>query len=85
VTAKADVVAPFLGRCSRAIAMNDRQIEAIVLVKLEHRAFEDCVKTALGLPAPKDAIDARGVDLATPMLILLDGQMLDVAREFRIP
>ena len=44
--------------------------EAIVLVKLEHRAFEDCIKTTLGLPAPKDAI-ARGVDLATPILILL--------------
>lgn len=54
-------------------AMNDGQIEAIALVKLEHRAFEDCVKTALGLPAPKDTIDARGVDLAMPMSILLDG------------
>ncbi len=64
VTAKADVVAPFLGRGRRAIAMNDAQIQAIVLVKLQHRAFEDGVKTALGLPAPKDTIDARGVDLA---------------------
>jgi hypothetical protein len=33
VTAIADVVAPFLGRGRRAIAMNDAQIQAIALVK----------------------------------------------------
>ena len=36
VTAIADVVAPFLGRVRRAIAVNDAQIQVIVLVKLEH-------------------------------------------------
>jgi hypothetical protein len=81
VTAIADVVAPFLGRGRRAIAMNGAQIQAIVLVKLEHRAFEDGVKTALGLPSPKGAVDACGVDLATPMPILLDGQVLPLATQ----
>ena len=67
------MLSPPIGRCRRAIAMNDSQIEAIVPMKSELRAFEDCVKTALGLPAPKDTIDARGVDLAMPMPITLDG------------
>ena len=38
VAVEADVVAALLGYRRRAIAVNDRNIQAVVLMKLQHRA-----------------------------------------------
>ena len=49
VPAEADVVAAFLRRCRRTIAMDDRGIEEIGFMKLQHRACKHGVKTAICL------------------------------------
>jgi hypothetical protein len=59
VTAEAEVIAAFLGRCGRAIALDDGDVQAIVLMKFEHRAFENGIKASVCLPSPKGAIDAN--------------------------
>jgi hypothetical protein len=76
VAADAQVVTAFLGCCGRAIALNDRDVQAIILVKFEHQAFENGIKTAIRLPSPKGAIDARVVDLRMAPSILFDRQIL---------
>src|SRR5258708_25254466 len=59
VPAEAEVVAPLLRRSRGAVAMDDARVQAIVLMKPEHRAFENGIKASVCLPAPKGAIDAR--------------------------
>jgi hypothetical protein len=81
VTAEAEVIASFLGRCGRAIALNDGGVQTIVLSKPEHRALENGIKTAIRFPPPKGAIDARVVDLRTALAILLDWQFLPLAAQ----
>jgi len=51
------------------------------LSKPEHRAFENRIKTAIRLPPPKGAIDARVVDLRTALAIILDWQFLPLAAQ----
>lgn len=70
VTAEAEVVASFLRRCGRAIAMNDGDVKTIVLSKPEHRAFENGFKTAVRLPPPKGSIDPRVLDLRGALRIV---------------
>ena len=50
VPAETDVVAALLRRCRRAIAMDDSSVEEIGLMKLQHRACKNAVKTAVRLP-----------------------------------
>jgi hypothetical protein len=65
VPAKTDVVATFLRRCRRSIAMDDCGIEEIGLMKLRHRGRENGVKTAIRLPLSKNAINARVMNFGT--------------------
>ena len=58
VPAEAKVVAAFFGGRCRAIAMNDRGIEEIILMKPRHRAGENGVHAATIHPAPPDAVNA---------------------------
>ena len=81
MAAEAEVVAAFLGRCGRAIAMDDGDVQAIVLMKFEHRAFENGIKASVCLPSPKGAIDAGVVNLRTALAILFDGQLLPLAAQ----
>jgi hypothetical protein len=81
VTADAEVVASFLRRCGRAIAMNDGGVRTIALSKPEHRAFENGFKTAVRLPPPKGSIDARVVDLREGLRIAFDRQLLPLAAQ----
>ena len=55
VPAEADVVAAFLRRCRRTIAMDDSGVEKIGLMKLAHRTCKNGVKTAVRLPPSKRA------------------------------
>src|SRR5271167_3447556 len=52
VSAVTQVVAAFLRRRGGAIAVNDREIQPPVLVKLAHRAGKNPLDAAIGLPAP---------------------------------
>jgi hypothetical protein len=59
VPAKSDVVAAFLRCCRRAVAMDDRGVEELGLMKLQYRPREDRFETAIRLPPAKRAIDPR--------------------------
>jgi len=53
MAAEPDVVATFLRRGCRPIAMDDRRVEKICLMKGRYRIRENGVKTAIGLPSLK--------------------------------
>ena len=61
--------------------MDDGDVQAIVLMKFEHRAFENGIKASVCLPSPKGAIDAGVVNLRTALAILFDGQILPLAAQ----
>jgi hypothetical protein len=42
-------------RCCRTFAVNDRELEQLVLMKLAHRAGKYPIDKALGLPSPHRA------------------------------
>ena len=83
VPAEADVVAAFLRRCRRTIAMDDRGIEEIGFMKLQHRACKHGVKTAICLPLSKCAINARVVNFWMAFLIFFDRQLLPMAPQVK--
>ena len=83
VPAEADVVAAFLRRCRRTIAMDDRGIEEIGFMKLQHRACKHGVKTAICLPLSKCAINARVVNFWMAFLIFFDRQLLPLAPQVK--
>ena len=83
VSAETDVVAAFLRRCRRSIAMDDGGVEEIGLMKLQHRAGKNGVKTAIGLPPSKCAINARVVNFWTAFLIFFDRQFLPLTPQIK--
>jgi len=73
VAVEADVVAALFGCCRRAIAVNDRNIQAVVLMKIKHRAGKNGVDTAIDHPPPPDAVNPRVVNFRTPLAIFSIG------------
>ena len=72
VTAVAEIVAAFFRRRRCAIAMNDRQIEQLVIIKPAHRAGKDGIHATVGLPAPHQPVDTRVLDFWTTFCIPFD-------------
>src|SRR5271157_2912001 len=83
VPAEADVIATLFGRSRRTIAVNDRDIEKLVLVELHHRAGKNGVDAAIGLPPSPRAIDPRVVNLRTTFAILVDRQLLPLTTQIK--
>ena len=83
VTAEPDVVAAFLRRCRRSVAVDDGGVEEIGLMKLRHRACKNGVKTAISLPFSKGAINARVVNFCTTFLISFDRQFFPLTRQIK--
>jgi hypothetical protein len=63
-----EIVAAFLCRSRRLIAVDDADINLTLLVKVCHRPRKNCIKTALDFKPPKGAIDSGVVDLRFPAL-----------------
>ncbi|WP_176079004.1 hypothetical protein, partial [Paraburkholderia tuberum] len=59
VPAILEIVATFLRRRRGAVAVDDRKVKQLVLMKLLHRARKDGIDATIGLPATKRAVDAR--------------------------
>src|ERR1700680_3693433 len=76
VPAEANVVAALFRCRRRAIAVNDRDVEEVVLMKPQHRACKNGVHTAIGIPPPEGAINARVVNFRTTFAIFFDRQLL---------
>jgi hypothetical protein len=72
VCVEADVVATLFGCRGWAITMDDRDIKQLVLVKLHHRAGENGIDAANGLPSPEGIIDAGIVDFGTAVIVPFD-------------
>ena len=85
VAAEADVVTALFGCRRRSIAVNDRNIQAVVLMKLQHRTGKNGVDAAIGYPPPPDAINPRVVNFKTPLAILFDRQFLPLATQIQHP
>src|SRR4051812_4433420 len=51
------------------ITVDDRDIKQRVVVKLHHRAGEDGIDAAIGLPSPEGTIDAGIVDFRTVVVV----------------
>src|SRR3954452_13738451 len=83
VSVEADAVATLLGRRRRAITVEDRDIKQIVLVKLHHRAGENSIDAAIGLPSPEGTINAGGVDFRTAVVIPVDWQLLPLTPQIQ--
>ena len=52
--------------------MNDRDVKKLIVVKLHHRASENGIDAAIGLPPPPSTIDPGVVDLRTALTILVN-------------
>jgi hypothetical protein len=73
------IVASLLRCRGRAVAVNDREVEQLALMKLAHRAGKYLVDKAVGLPAPHRPIDPRVVDFWETFGIPFDRQHLPLA------
>ena len=87
---KATILSPFTFLCPlkpmsprRTIATDDRGIEEIGFMKLQHRACKHGVKTAICLPLSKCAINARVVNFWMAFLIFFDRQLLPLAPQVK--
>ena len=57
-----EVVASFLRRGRRAVAVDDGKLEQLVLRKLMYRVRKNPLDAAIGLPASHHPVDTRAVD-----------------------
>src|SRR5271166_3609848 len=73
------IVATFLRRGCRPITMDNCRVEKICLMKDRYRIGENGVKTAIGLPSSKGAINARVMNFWAALLILFDRQLVPLA------
>jgi hypothetical protein len=76
VAAVPQVVASLLCGSGGPVAVNDPEIEELVLMKLARGAGKDPVDAAIGLPSPQRPIDARVVDFRTTLGIRFNRQHL---------
>jgi hypothetical protein len=76
VSAVPQIVAALLRGSGRAVAVNDREVQELVLMKPVHRACENRVDAAIGLPSPQRPVDARVVDFRTTFGIPFNRQRL---------
>ena len=83
VPAEADVIAPLLRRCRRAIAVDHRGIKEIRVMKRRHRPGEDRIEAAIRLPPAKDTPDAGMVYLPATLFVLFDRQFLPLAPQVK--
>jgi hypothetical protein len=77
--AVSQIVAAFLRGSGGAVAVNDREIEELVLMKLEHRAGKNLVEKAADLPTPHYPVNTRVVDFRQTVGIPFDWQHLPLA------
>ena len=83
VPAETDVVAAFLRRCRRTIAMDDSGVEKIGLMKRCHRTCKNGVKTAVRLPPSKRTVDARVMNFRTAFVIFFDRQFFPLTAQVK--
>jgi len=83
VSAETDVVAAFLRRGRRTVAVDDGGVEKIGLMQLQHRAGKDGLKTAIRLPPSKCAINARVMNFWAAFLIFLDRQFFPLTPQVK--
>ena len=84
MAAEPNVVATFLRRGCRPITVNDGRVEQICLMKGRYRIGENGVKTAIGLPSSKGAINACVMNFGVALLILFDRQLLPLAAHVKL-
>jgi Transposase, Mutator family len=68
------IVAPFLRRRRGSIAMDDADIEVILLVKVQNGTLENGIEATVCFIAPKGGIDPGVVNFLFPLYVLFDGQ-----------
>ena len=81
MSAESEIITAFLSRCHCPIAMNNADVEELILVKMRHGTREEGIEAPLSLKAPKGAIDAGVVDLWHPILASFDGQLFPLTTE----
>ena len=74
VAAVTEVIATFLCRRRRAIAVNDCQIKQLVIMKPAYGASKDGIHATSGVPATKRSVDPRIVNLGQSFCIPADRQ-----------
>jgi hypothetical protein len=85
VATEAEVVAAFLCRGRRAVAVDDVGVEQIGRMQRGDRTGEDPVKTALRLPVPEHPVNARVMNFRTAVPICCDRQFLPLATHVQQP
>ena len=76
VSVEADVVAPFLRRRGRAIAVDDGHIEKVGLMEPQYHDRENDIETTVGMPSSKGAINTGIMDFREPSRVLCYRQFL---------
>ena len=84
VAAEPNVVATFLRRRCRPIPMNDGRVEKICLKKGRYRPGKNGVKTTIGLPSSKGAVNSRVMNFRVALPILFDRQLLPLAAHVKL-
>jgi hypothetical protein len=83
MTVEPDVIAAFLRRSCCAITVDDSRVEKISLMKGRYRIGENGVKTAIGLPSSKGAINACIMNFGTALFILINGQLFPLTAQVK--
>ena len=81
VPTKSEIIPTLILCCRRSITVDDADIEAIVLVKMQHRARENNIKATAIFEAPEGPIDPGVVDLRSSIFVLFNGQLLPLTAE----
>jgi len=76
VSVESDVVTALLRGRGRAIAVNDGHAEKSGLMELQYHDREDDIKTAVGLPPSKHAINTGVMNLRVSVRVFFDRQFL---------
>ncbi len=85
VAAEAEVVAAFLGRGRRAVAVDDVGVEQMRGMQRGDRTGEDPVKTTPRLPVPEHPVNARVMNFRTAVRAFIDWQFLPLAAQVQQP
>jgi hypothetical protein len=79
-----DIIAAFLRCGRRPVTMDNGCVETSGLMKPQYGAGENGVKTAIGLPSSKGALNARIMNLGLAILVLFDRQLFPRAAQVKL-
>jgi hypothetical protein len=81
VSTESEIVTALLRHCRCPIAVDDADVEQVLLVKLQDRTRENGIEASMNFKTSKGSIDPGIVDLRLPLFVLFDGQFFPLTAQ----